>query len=486
MIEKGGRGTWEYGPGKHSQSQSDLFAWSKIIMMRQIKFGLGMAMVAVATLVCAAHIWRSAGLPRSVTLADRSVLTVESISIANSNYYHEAFPKAWQLALGKWLPYAVAAGLGWRYNTKDEWAAVGSASGMTNLVIFTKREGPGREPSDQIRVGVLDNHGNTLGWYEGGRDSTMQDARSAHYHQMRTWIIGAFPRRGKTLTVRFWRKEGDGKPDVPILQFEIANPQPGPYPIWTPEPWPATKHAGDLAVTLTDFTTGLSASDPTRAAVQNEEVVTQLAFDLEVKGRTNCPWRVKNVAGSDATGSDWFSVPSANKTQAHQKGVTETWNSPVSLWPGESAWKLRVELAAAPGTAPEGLATITGIEVPAEGSSLPLRLTTNLAGFALRMQKIETKKAAAKARGVTVPVTVSYAVEAMPQECHLSVVKVSDDRGRPIQVNWRGASSAGAYYLDLTVPVDAAQLSCTFELRRSRFVEFLARPRILSSKHESP
>ncbi len=441
-----------------------------------------MAMVAAATLVCAAHIWRSEGLPRSQTLADRSVLTVESISIANSNYYHEAFPKAWQLAVGKWLPYAVAAGLGWRYNTKDEWASVVSPSGLTNLVIFAKREGPGREPTDQIRVGVLDNQGNSLGCYLGGRDSTMQDARSEHYHQMRTWVLSTFPRRGKTLTLRFLRMQGDGKPDLPIMQFDIPNPQPGPYPIWTPEPWPATKHAGDLAVTLTDFTTGLSASDPTRAAVHNEESVTQLAFDLQVRGRTNCPWRVKYVGASDATGNDWFSVPSFNKAIAHYQGATDTMTSSASLWPGESAWKLRVELAAAPGIAPDGLATMSGLWVPGEGSTLPLSLTTNLGGFALRLQKIETKKASAKAKGVTLAVTLSYAVEAMPEECQLTVAKVSDDRGRAIQVNRRGAYSAGEYYLDLTVPVDAARLSCTFELRRSRFVEFLAQPRMLSNK----
>ena len=155
----------------------------------------------------------------------------------------------------------------------------------------------------------------------------------------------------------------------------------------------------------------------------------------------------------------------------------------VHLWrSAESAWKLRVELAAVPGMAPDGLATTSGIVVPAEGSSVPLSLTTNLAGFALRLQKIETKKASAKAKGVTVPVTISYAVAAMPEECTLSVVKVSDDRGRPIQVNFRGAHADGEYYLDLTVPVDAARLNCAFELRKSRFVEFLAKPRILSNK----
>jgi hypothetical protein len=322
--------------------------------MRRIKFFLGIVMVAAATLVCAAHIWRPAGLPRSQTLADRSVLTVEAISIGTSNYYHESFPKAWQLAVGKWLPYAVAAGLGWRYDTKEEWASVVHPNGRTGLVIFTKREGAGRAPADKLRVAVLDGQGQTLSWYEGGHDSTTQDTKGAHYHQMKSWDIPTFPRRSKTLVVRFLRKQGDGNPDVPVMQITIDNPNAGPYPVWVPEPWPATKRAGDLAVTLTDFTTGLSASDPTRAAVENEEAATQLAFDLEVKGRANCPWRVKSVNGSDATGNSWFSVLVASQTKAPQQSVMEIRNFSGSLWPGESAWNLRVELAPASGVAPDG------------------------------------------------------------------------------------------------------------------------------------
>jgi hypothetical protein len=248
----------------------------------------------------------------------------------------------------------VAARLGWRFNTAGSWKSIVSPSGMTNLVIFTKREGPGRAASDQMRVVVLDDQGNSLDWDEGGGSSTGPDVRGTHYHQMRSWDIPAFPRRGKTLVVRFLLEKGDGTVDVPIMQFHIANPQAGPYPIWTREPWPATKKAGDLTVTLTDFTTGLSRSEPTLAAVENEEVVTQLAFDLEAKGRTNCPWQVRLVEVSDATGNRWNSVPWATKTKARQHGVTQTMNLSGNLWPGESTWKLRVELAPTAGVAPEG------------------------------------------------------------------------------------------------------------------------------------
>ena len=184
---------------------------------------------------------------------------------------------------------------------------------------------------------------------------------------MQSWFFPAFPRHGKTLVVRFLREEGKGKVYVPLMQFQIANPQPGPYPTWAAEPWPATKNVGDLAVTLTDLTTGLSESQPTRAALENEPVVTRLALDLEAKGRTNCPWQVKGVEVSDATGNRWLSYLRDMKTKVHEQGVTRTMTLPGNLWPGESAWKMRVELSPTPDVPPDELTTLSGIALPGKG-----------------------------------------------------------------------------------------------------------------------
>jgi len=313
-------------------------------MTRHTKLVLTIGLAIVVALLCVEYRLPSEGLPRSQTLADGSVFTVEAVSFGTSNYYKEPSPKAWQLAIGKFLPYKLAAGLGWHFDPKGDWSSIVYPDGMTTLVLFTKREGPGKTPSDQIRAVVLDDQGDSLDWDAGGRSGTAPDSRGTHYRHAQSWDVPAYPRRGKTLVLRFLRKQGDDKPGVPILQLHIANPQPGPYPIWTPEPWPSTKDAGDLAVTLIDFRTGLSMSMPTRGAVENEEVVTRLALDLEVKGGTNCPWQVKNVEISDATGNRWNSYRWGSKTQARQHGVTQTMNLPGNLWPGESAWKLRVEL----------------------------------------------------------------------------------------------------------------------------------------------
>lgn len=304
---------------------------------------LAMALAAVVTLVCLEYLRTPEGLPRSQRLADGSVLTVESISIGTNHYYHEASPRDWQLAVGKRLPYTLAAGLGWCFDTSGEAISVSNPR-MTSLVIFAKLEGSGTGASDTIRAVVLDEDGNSLGWNDGGGHVGTHDSKGTHYHQLRFWDIPAFPRRSKTLVVRFFQKQGDGNVDLPIMQFHIANPQPGTYPIWKPEPWPATEKAGNLTVTLTDFTTGLSKSDPTRAALENEEVVTKLALDLEAKGLSTFSGQVNLVEVSDASGNCWNAIPWRIKTKTFEQGLTETMYLPGNLWPGESAWKLRVAL----------------------------------------------------------------------------------------------------------------------------------------------
>ena len=253
---------------------------------------------------------------------------------------------------------------------------------MTAMGIFTAHEGPGSVASGPMRVVVLDREGNSFGWHEGGGSDSGTDQTHLHYHQLQSWLVPAFPRRDKTVVVRFLRKQGDGKADVPVMQFRIANPQPGPYPTWPPEPWPATNNAGDLAVTLTD-------------------------------------------------------IP------------------------------------------PDELATLTGIALPPEGSNSPLSLATNLGGFSFRLQKIETKKPSGNTKRPALTVSISYEIKGMPEDCHLSVVKVCDEQGRKVQINGSKELSPRGDSFDLAVPTNAVSLNCTLGVRKSRFAQFIAKPRTL-------
>ncbi len=448
------------------------------MVMRRYVIVLTVVLAAVAALVGVERLWPGEGLPSPQALGDGSVLKVEAISFGTNHYYHEAGPRDWQLAIGKRLPYALAASLGWHFDTKNGWMGITNSRGPSTMAIFTAREGPGRAASDRIRVVVLDENGNSRYGDPAGSSAGTDHLTPAHYHQMQSWFFPAFPRHGKTLVVRFLREEGKGKAYVPLMQFQIANPQPGPYPTWAAEPWPATKNVGDLAVTLTDLTTGLSESQPTRAALENEPVVTRLALDLEAKGRTNCPWQVKGVEVSDATGNRWLSYLRDMKTKVHEQGVTRTMTLPGNLWPGESAWKMRVELSPTPDVPPDELTTLSGIALPGEGSSLPLSQATNLGGFCVRLQKIEREKPRAKAkRPGTLPVTIYFIAEGMPEDCRLSLVKVSDEQGRKVGIKSGGELQRWQNSFELAVAPDAVRVDCTFGVRKSRFVEFMAKPK---------
>jgi hypothetical protein len=99
------------------------------------------------------------------------------------------------------------------------------------------------------------------------------------------------------------------------------------------------------------------------------------------------------------------------------------------------------------------------------------------------LQKIETRKPSAKAkRPADLPVTIAFNTEGMPDDCHLYLVKISDEQRRTIQINAseelsRAGNSLKPGFFDLTVPAGAVRLSCTFGVWKSRFVEFIAKPR---------
>jgi hypothetical protein len=424
--------------------------------------------VVAAAVICIEFLWPDEGLPQSQTLPDGSVLKVEAVAFGTKLVYHEVPPKAWQLAIGQRLPYALAARVGWRFNTRD-WSQIGMQDGMTGLGLFTAREGLGQPTTDAIRVIVLDEHSNSLRLYDRGRSRLNLDNAGLHYHELQSWLFLAYPRRSKTFVVRFLREDGTGKADELVMQFHIANPHPGLYPTWTPEPWPATKNAGDLAVTLTDFTTGLSAIQPTRAAVENEMAVTRLGLELQQNGRTNCPWQVKMIEVSDATGNRWNAL-------GPQLEGKRTMRLSGNLGTDESAWKLRVELAPTADISPDELVTFAGILVPPAGSNSPLALATNMDGFALRFKNIKTEKPGGKVKPPTMSVSISFETEGMPEDCRLSLVKVSDEHGNKVPINGSGELHWMESF-NLSVPTNTASLNCTFGVRKSRFVEFIAKPR---------
>jgi|HubBroStandDraft_1064217.scaffolds.fasta_scaffold139948_3 hypothetical protein len=135
--------------------------------MRRSKIVLGVALAVVAAAICVVCFWPDEGLSRPQGLRDGSVLTVKAVSFGTDHSYRETRPKPWQLAIGKRLLYALAARLGWHFTTGGS-VGTGNWKGTTSMAIFTVREGPGDFPSDSLGAVVLDDQGNSLGWFGGG------------------------------------------------------------------------------------------------------------------------------------------------------------------------------------------------------------------------------------------------------------------------------------------------------------------------------
>lgn len=291
--------------------------------------------------------------------------------------------------------------------------------------------------------------------------------------------------------MRFLSDPKDGKGVTVIAEFRIPNPNPGPFPTWTPEPLPDVQRAGSVIATLTGFATGLSRAHPEQAARDNEPTITRLGLQLEEPGQTNCLWKPHGIEVSDATGNLWMPYSPASSAAGHA-GDAYIMTFPHTLWPGEPAWKLRIELSRTNSFAPEELWTAFALPVPAEDTKSPaapssiLRAslqanqpsagsTNSPAVFSTNINGCSIRLDLARARASS-DVTLSVALEQIPNDFRLSLVKISDEKGRPVKIKSANDWLRWRSTFNLAVPRDATRLDCTFAWHKSRFVEFVAAP----------
>ena len=307
--------------------------------------------------VAAVVVWVRAATDYSLTrkLADGTTLRIVQASFGNELSYHEPKPQAWLLAIGRRLPFATASRLGWWFKGGD-WCYTICPPGETNFGLFYIHDGPttlSAASGNHYRILVSDEQGNS---YEGdgGRTSGGFNPKNKYFHTLEMQTFPLVPRHGKTIGLRFLSDPKDGKGVTVIAEFRIPNPNPGPFPTWTPEPLPDVQRAGSVIATLTGFATGLSRAHPEQAARDNEPTITRLGLQLEEPGQTNCLWKPHGIEVSDATGNLWMPYSPASSAAGHA-GDAYIMTFPHTLWPGEPAWKLRIELSRTNSFAPEEL-----------------------------------------------------------------------------------------------------------------------------------
>ena len=416
---------------------------------------------------------------QTVRLPDGSTLKLDRVVFTHTNfmYTYQTSSKLVQL-LRPILPAAF----------QNRWSYSGGSFGFggdgnTNLHVVTVNRAPESSParwsSGVGRLQILDDLGDRYDVAWGGSTLGMQGATVHGY------VVRAFPRRTKTLKLAFLAFTPKGE-WTNAAEFSIPNPAYALYPQWTPEPFPATKKAGNLDVTLREFQSGARMTGP-RAGGDADSAArkTRIVFDFAIAGMQVSNWRVQELTISDAAGNSWAPYLDlfSQEFSWSKDGTVELFGA---LWPSEQAWKLKVELVRTSGFDPEQLWE-TPLDLPSAGTVSRLTNHWTHDGLGVELPALAGPNTdhtgsfqwVAKYWGEEKNKVYSLAVQLQRgdlKDRRLSVVKIVDNNGAPVKLIEHRNQNYPEQAVFLKPDDSATSVRITFAIQRSRFVEFLARP----------
>ena len=300
--------------------------------------------------------------------------------------------------------------------------------------------------------------------------------------------LDAFPRWDRKIVLRVgaWNNMGGGMQEAKD-RFVISNPaRVRSFAKWTPEPVPDTQSDGDLNVTLTKFNNGvpgfnsvggISSKDPINKAVF-------AAFHCEQKGLVATNWQPERIETSDATGNH-VQISSCSTSRDANGDATMTYQ--YGLWPGQSPWKLRVEMSRTAGFNDGEMWTVTNVPVQAgtwndlsnpslRGSQTNAAVAeTTLNGIHLKLfpaiQITDQNFGNGQRQG---GIHVTTEPNNLPDGYRLSIL-ATDEQGRALE-GW-GPNGGGGNYIEQIQNLGANKtLTVTVAVHKSRFVEFTVTP----------
>jgi RNA polymerase sigma factor (sigma-70 family) len=458
-------------------------AWTKA--KAALVMAAGALVVAGTATVTVVHVQESGSSGGVRVLPDGSFIRLLSITTGSNYTYSSVRPKPWQLNLLKRLPSSLAS----RF---DGWLGIGggsmsasTAGGATNVILLIARERPGarvRIPTTaSTRLMVTDDDGNVFEAGSGG--GTLGNDNGTIWRTIEEWILAAYPRRTKNLRLQFIERQTGGNTNRVLADFRIANPLYANYPTWTPNPLPDTQTDGNFSVTLTGLTTGSVNAPPEFGGP--DEPATRAVLRCEENGRATSAWRPTSITISDATGNLW----------SPYSPVTPSVKDPGeiflrgALWPGEPAFKFRVEFSRAGDFPPNETCTFRAIKIPGLAETNSPGLTADIHGVELKLVAFTGARADQPGdlrwylnKGAP---RISIRAADMPQDSRLFLARITDDRGRVVPFESErdyGLYHPNAKVFALQLPPDAKTVDCTFALSKSRFVEFVAKPEIVPAK----
>jgi hypothetical protein len=216
----------------------------------------------------------------------------------------------------------------------------------------------------------------------------VSSARPIRGHRIGPLALPTYPRRGRTIRIQ---PVSYARPAEPVEPRVVANPTPGPFPVWKPEPLPATRRDGPLLVTLRRFRAVSLAAD-----VQACWARAELEVELREGGKSAAQaWAIERLGVTDATGNRWDFPDSWQDpftelmlwSDPVGRGRRRVWLRPLGL-PDEAAYRLRLELTRRAGFPPEELWTLRDVPIPASKQVVNLGRRRTLHGCPLEAVRV--------------------------------------------------------------------------------------------------
>jgi len=146
------------------------------------------------------------------------------------------------------------------------------------------------------------------------------------------------------------------------------------------------------------------------------------------------------------------------------------------LWPGEAAWRLKVELSRHANFAPDELWTVRDLSLSETNLSHLLTSQTTLQGTVAQLQRLVPSLEQGSVH------TLFLSVSPHREGFRFTIVEATDDLGRTVSFSGHGGNGIN-HTIDFRPAPDAKSLNVTFALHPSRFVEFTVKPEMGPAPH---
>jgi hypothetical protein len=204
-------------------------------------------------------------------------------------------------------------------------------------------------------------------------------------------------------------------------------------------------------------------------------------FAIGQTGKAVAPWQVRWLELSDANGNRWRPGDLVSRVEPGPEPRLSA-SMVGALWASEPAWKLRVELSRTNDFATNELLTLPNLAVPEQGEVVQLDQSHEINGVAVDVDLLAGMDAQLpqpyKWYRHEGEMNFALSVKKEVDDKRLDLVRVQDDRGRPVpfdEAYWARDHTNRVFGL-MPAP-DARSLTVTLAVHPSRFVEFLAKPK---------